>query len=173
MYHFGVGVFFLSLFFAATQPRSFLPAHALSTMQTYQSHTYEDNQLASILIAINKARRVHNLPELHANSALTTVANARAQDMQRNKYYAHLSPVSNQMYYDSLEQQGMRAGYSCENLDLSLSTNPDSYVRDWLDSNKGHKDCLLHESISQIGLAVTTVNLDGTNKQLVVAIHKE
>ncbi len=131
----------------------------------------EDEQLevGKILSLVNDQRKQHNLPPLVENPRLTAIAQARADDMANNQYYAHQSPKG-QYYYDLFPEHGFTSEYSCENLDVEFTTDETVYVNDWLESNKGHKECMLNKKATQAGYAVALFG-GSKNIYVVVAIH--
>lgn len=126
---------------------------------------------------INKIRQENGLPKLIRSRVLANIAQQRAQDMAENKYYAHQSP-SGAYFYDFFSQHNYAAGYSCENLDLEFSRDPDIYVNAWLASKNGHRECLLNPKVIEAGYASvqvstsTETNID-VPSYIVVAIYAE
>jgi uncharacterized protein YkwD len=157
---------------ASVQPRGFVNPTVYAKQGTPSFQLQHENT-TQLLNGINSERTKHGLTALLADESLTTVAKQRANSMHAGKYYAHQDPITGDFYYDLLGRQGVRYGYSCENLDLSTSVNPSSYVADWLSSNKGHKDCMLNKSVSKIGLAIMHTQTFGEQQYIVVAIHQE
>lgn len=121
--------------------------------------------------AVNQARTAQGLPVLQKDAALTRVAQERAADMQKRAYYAHKNP-DGLMYYDILFQQRVGFNYSCENLDLQFITPTANFVNDWMNSNTGHRECMLNVTADRAGYAITTIDMDnGASAYIVVAIH--
>lgn len=127
-----------------------------------------------MLTLTNQTRKDSDLPALSPNSTLTSIAQQRADDMAARRYYAHRSPDGT-YYYNSLESTQFKQSYSCENLGMDSTVSADTYVSQWLASNKGHKECLLNSTINQVGYGVAEVSFDPAqvdNKTyIVVAIH--
>lgn len=85
---------------------------------------------------VNEARKAEGLKPLVPNSKLTEVAEARAYDMAKNKYYGQKDKDGN--FFDALfASRGFSTDYSCENLDLEFTTEAQSYVEDWLTAPSG------------------------------------
>ncbi len=127
-----------------------------------------------LLKEINSSRIASNLEPVSVDPVLTATAQERIEDMRQNKYYAHQSPVSGLHYYDLLESRDARVNFSCENLNLSTSATPNSYVNDWLKSRAGHKECMLSPSTTKIGAAIAPMHLGGVAPQyVVVTIYQE
>lgn len=128
-----------------------------------------------ILRLVNLERQALGIAELTADPALTAVAEERAEDMVLNQYYAHQSPDGT-FYSDLFAQHDFSAGYSCENLNIEFTLDERQYIDDWLNSDKGHKECLLNDRVTKAGYAVGVFNdpdKDGSTVRsyIVVAIH--
>jgi len=125
---------------------------------------------------VNAKRVQANLNPLVRNSVLTELANERARDMSANEYYSHINGQG-LYFYDLLKSKNYSVGFACENLDLSYSSSEASYVADWMNSNAGHRECLLNEKITDAGYALVSYipNSRTSDEQayLVVAIHAE
>jgi uncharacterized protein YkwD len=124
---------------------------------------------------INRTRIASELPTLNPDANLAELAQARAQDMAQNGYYAHLSPQGS-YYYDDFETYGITAGYSCENLDMLDDTRSQQVVDDWLQSRRGHRECVLDQRITHAGYATAVIegaDAEGNTTQtsIVVAVY--
>jgi uncharacterized protein YkwD len=160
-----------------------VPSHQLSTaMPLNASQPITSFPVAvglpdpnAVFDAVNQTRVTNGLPSLQKDATLSRIAQQRAMDMQQNSYYAHKSP-DGKFYYDLLYEQQIGFNYSCENLDLQFTTTPNDYVSDWMNSNKGHRECLLNDSINRAGYAVALVNTgsytaNNVPTYIIVAIH--
>lgn len=124
---------------------------------------------------VNQRRSEAGLTRLRANTKLAELARARAEDMAGRNYYAHRNPEG-QYYYDLLNGTGFDKNlYSCENLDLQFTDTPGQYVADWMDSNKGHRECLLAARATDAGYASVATHQFGSDRTayIVVAIHAQ
>ena len=110
-------------------------------------------EINRIFQLVNEQRVQQGLTPLIENPRLTAIAQARVDDMATNQYYAHKDPEG-RYYYDLLTSKGFNADYSCENLNVEFTTDEWAYVNDWLQSTKGHKECMLDKRITQAGYAV-------------------
>lgn len=126
-------------------------------------------ELAQIFQLVNEQRKQAGLAPLVENPKLTAVAQARAEDMAKNQYYSHVDPQG-KYYYDLFAKRGFNADYSCENLDVEFTTDEWRYVSDWLESTKGHKECMLNNRVSQAGYGLSLFG-DSDDIYLVVGIH--
>ncbi len=130
-------------------------------------------QITDIFAQVNAERaRVGRAP-LTADPVLTELAQARAASMTTHHYYGHHDPSGN-TFGDMLRASGSSITYGCENLDLQFVTDPSKYVSDWMNSTKGHRECLLQDRASRAGYAVTEIAPFGgesVKTYVVVAIH--
>ena len=124
---------------------------------------------------VNAIRVESGLEPLTPNTKLAEVAEARAKDMSNRGYYAHKSPDG--LYYYDYLKDGFSSGssYSCENLDLGFTLSADTYVSDWLNSDKGHRKCMLENRVTDAGYAVATIDKlsGGQPAYVIVAIHAQ
>lgn len=129
----------------------------------------------AILEKVNLVRSENGLSPLRPNIRLSEIAQSRAKDMSDRGYYAHKNPDG--LYYYDFLKDGFSSGssYSCENLDLGFTLLTDTYVSDWLNSDKGHRKCLLEDRVTDAGYAVATIDkLSGSQTAyVVVAIHAQ
>ena len=101
-----------------------------------------------LLIEINKVRNENGLTLLTENEQAMFVAKARVSDMVINQYYAHTSPKTGAVFSDYFEYVPAQ---SCENLQLGYSGSVSDTVQEWMDSNLGHRECLLNPNLRYIG----------------------
>jgi uncharacterized protein YkwD len=121
---------------------------------------------------INEQRASVGAASVVPSATLADEARRRADEMQRELFYAHENPETGMVFSDALRQSGVSYGYACENLNLTFSTQAHLTVRDWLGSNAGHKECLLNEQVTHIGIATIDFPLpDGQPAYITVAIQ--
>lgn len=128
-----------------------------------------------LISEVNKVRLGAGMQPLRPDNSLSDIARQRAADMSVRQYYSHKSP-GGLYYYDLMAAKSMNPGYSCENLDLVFAYSESGVISDWLNSTKGHKECMLKPDAYKTGLAIvpfTTTQENGPDKNiyLVVAIH--
>lgn len=123
---------------------------------------------------VNAQRAAKGLHPLERNQDLARVAQERAVDMQTKRYYAHQSPTGD-YFYNLLDPVAYNGVYACENLDLQATLDTQTYINDWLQSKKGHRECMLNEAVLQAGYAVAVITLPkvktNATMYVVVAIH--
>lgn len=147
---FVLGVGFLGLaaavvFFTDTRQVKFTPLPTIA-------HTTEVPDTGELLRRINEERAKNNKAELVTDGRLQTVAEERLKDMVVNQRYSHKT-LEGKYYYDMLPEQGYASSYSCENLDIENSAEPIKFVHSWLSSGAGHKECMLNDKVSKVGIA--------------------
>lgn len=124
-----------------------------------------------VLKLVNFEREIAGRKALVTDRRITGIAQARLDDMVKNQYYAHLNP-DGKYFYDLFADYKIATDYSCENLDIQFTTDERRYVHDWMESTKGHKECLLNKDITNAGYAVGLFSSGaGHNIYLVVGIH--
>lgn len=131
----------------------------------------------AIFDLVNLERAREGAPLLVKDTQLTAIAEQRAQDMAIHSYYAHKG--SDGKFFDQLaKEQGIAMQYGCENLDLQFSVMPEIYIKDWLNSKAGHRECLLDDRVTHAGYAVTQYAASGQAPNapptyIVIAIHAQ
>ncbi|MCA1807628.1 MAG: CAP domain-containing protein [Actinobacteria bacterium] len=171
------GVIFMSLaIFEQLQSTTKAQDKASQAVLAETTHTFQsaDDRLDTndVLARVNNQRIQTGLSPLLANAELEQVAQERADDMQREDYYAHQNPNSDEQFSDLLRKQQIAYTSACENLNMTFHTQVDAIVVDWLQSNAGHRECMLAADISQAGYAVARIRLDGNQTAyIVVGIH--
>lgn len=111
---------------------------------------------------INRVRFENGVNPLSIDNSLNTIALERTKDMVNNNYYAHQSP--NGTYFsDLMKRDGISYNFACENLDLAFSGAESTYVKDWLESTKGHRECLLSDKVTKVGVAADSMAVTGAS----------
>lgn len=146
---------------AAANTVAGIPAEEATPEEYNQPQGMPD--INTIFDKINAERTSRGLKPVERDATLTAVAQQRAKDMADNHYYAHESP-SGKYFYDIFKEYDYTVRYGCENLDLQFEIAADIYVQDWLNS-KSHRECMLTESITRVGSAVTTITSPGQTKK--------
>lgn len=164
----------LSVSFVQAEASSDLNQTVLSaSTSNVPAPQYAEVQLQELAQKINQVRAEKGLQPLKQSSALDSVADARAEDMAKNAYYAHRSP-SGQFFDDVMKSQGIKVGtYACENLNMAEAADAENFVQTWL-ASKPHKDCLLDRRITSAGYAIAKIHVSNgvpINQYVVVAIY--
>ena len=124
-----------------------------------------DIKINDLLLYTNELREKNGLNDLTLNDALSKAAQAKANDMFKNDYWAHTSP-SGKEPWDFIIGVGYDYIYAGENLAVDFSKSNDVVVA-W-DNSPSHRDNLLSPKYREIGFAVLDGELQGRKTTLVV-----
>lgn len=113
----------------------------------------------------NIERQKAGLPPLSENNALDKAAEAKAQNMLAENYWAHFAP-SGKTPWDFMLGSGYKFSFAGENLAKNFYNSSD-VVAAWMTSQT-HRDNLLNPKYKDIGIAVMDGNLNGQKTTLVV-----
>lgn len=127
-----------------------------------------DISSAELLSDTNRERQAASLGALTVNPKLNDAAFAKAQDMIKNDYWAHVSPSGTTPWH-WLGNAGYNYTVAGENL---AKNYPDaqSTVNAWMNSQT-HRDNILNEGYQEVGFAVVDGAINGRNTTLVVAFY--
>lgn len=118
-----------------------------------------------VLSAVNAERQSAGLESLKLNDALSAAAQAKANNMIANSYWAHTSP-SGEEPWDFINQSGYRYRKAGENLARNFAATPEM-IEAWLVSPT-HRENLLGAEYQDTGIAVLQGEMDGVPTTLVV-----
>jgi len=141
--------FVLSYAFFATQSSYFLSAI-----------------LPNILVELTNSNRAdEQLPTLRPSVVLNRAAQAKAEDMARNGYFAHTSPAGRDPWYWILQENYIfaRAG---ENLAVNFYGSSE-VVDAWMNSTT-HRKNILNEGFSEIGIGIARGIYKGQDATFIV-----
>jgi uncharacterized protein YkwD len=99
----------------------------------------------------NEYRIANGFDSLKENSVLNQAAAKRVNDMFRKQYFAHVSP-DNKDISDTLKNVDFVYWISGENLALGYFKHSRDLVDAWMQS-KGHRENILNQKYTQIGVA--------------------
>jgi len=120
---------------------------------------------AEVIRLTNIQRANNGLQALKTDAQLSAAAAQKASDMFAKNYWAHISPTGTQPWY-FITQSGYIYRYAGENLARDFA-DPNSVVNAWMNSPT-HRENLLSNRYSDIGVAVVDGNLSGHDTTLVV-----
>jgi len=128
------------------------------------------NFLASVISNVlvdktNEERVFTDLSSLKTNDILELAAKLKAEDMAKKGYFAHTTPEGYDPWY-WLTEAGYNYAAAGENLAVNFSDSED-VVNAWMDS-PGHRDNILHESFTEIGIATAKGEYKGKETIFVV-----
>lgn len=120
---------------------------------------------ADIINLTNERRIAQGVRPVKENALLNAAAAAKAKDMIAQNYWAHFAP-DGKTPWGFISQAGYKYSVAGENLARDFDTSS-AVVVAWMNS-PSHKQNLLDNSFTEIGVAVTEGNLNGVNGSLVV-----
>lgn len=118
-----------------------------------------------IINLTNERRISQGINPVKENTQLSQAAAAKAKDMLDKNYWAHFAP-DGKTPWQFISESGYRYSVAGENLARDFDT-ASAVVVAWMNS-PSHKQNLLDNSFTEIGVAVTEGNLGGVNGSLVV-----
>jgi hypothetical protein len=122
--------------------------------------------LPATLIDLTNTERVQSLESgLIYSEVLTQAAQAKANDMAEHQYFAHTSPSGVEPWY-WFQQAGYAYKHAGENLAIDF-TDSDQVVAAWMNSPK-HRENILNQSYTQIGIAMAQGQYEGHSTTYVV-----
>lgn len=122
--------------------------------------------LPSVLSQLtNEARAAQNLPALTVSPLLNEAAQAKANDMAANGYFAHVSPDGKTPWY-WLQQVGYNYSYAGENLAVNF-TDAQDVSNAWMNSAE-HRANILQANYTEVGTGVAEGMYEG-NEAIFVA----
>ena len=120
---------------------------------------------SEIVRLTNQQRASQGLTALKMDAQLSAAAAQKASDMFAKNYWAHISPTGTQPWY-FITNSGYSYRYAGENLARDFA-DPNSVVNAWMNSPT-HRENVMSNRYSDIGIAVIDGNLDGKDTTLVV-----
>ena len=118
-----------------------------------------------LLNVTNKVRQENGLSALALDSALSQAASNKAADMFAKDYWAHVAP-DGATPWGFIKNSGYVYLYAGENLARGFSNTSD-VVNAWM-ASPSHRDNMLSSNYSDVGFAIATGNLTGSDTVLVV-----
>lgn len=124
--------------------------------------------LPSVVVTLtNLERSDENLTTLRRSDMLDKAARLKAEHMRDNDYFAHFSPegVSPWYWFDTVDYNYLHAG---ENLAVFFDDSGE-VVQAWMDSPL-HRDNILKDEYTEIGVATVEAQYEGYNTVFVVQL---
>jgi uncharacterized YkwD family protein len=122
---------------------------------------YQEKQIANlnpfvkeVVSLVNKERAKKKLPPLKLALDVTRVAQLKAEDMQKNDYYDHVSPVYGDVD-NMLSKFNIKFKYVGENIAGGEMT-PEEVMTDWMNS-PGHRANILDPVYTEIGVGTASI----------------
>ena len=104
-----------------------------------------------ILNLVNKYRKENGLKELKPLFDLQEIAKLKAEDLQKNYYFDHISPILGSPF-EMLMENGVDY-FSIEGENLAGIKTGKKAVTEWIKS-KGHRENILEDKFEYTGIAV-------------------
>lgn len=161
-----IGLFAIAIILA------FIPSiYNLSTNGSMQVLGYATSISVGDLNSMSNTQRTNNgLPALSLNNQLNQAAQAKAQHMFANDYWAHYAPDGTTPW-SFINGAGFSYISAGENLAKNFDTSA-GVVDGWMNS-PGHKANVLNGSYDSVGYAAVNGTLQGTELTLVVAMYAQ
>lgn len=130
-----------------------------------RSHLFGIIEANALVDETNQARTTDNLGTLTVNSLLTAAAQAKANDMVANDYFAHTSPQG-VTPWDWFAKVGYEFSYAGENLAVNFTDSQDVTTA-WMNSPE-HRANILNGTFTEIGIATAQGTYEGKSAIYVV-----
>jgi len=114
-----------------------------------QPGTQENTLEEQVVELVNRERTSRGLSPLTLNPELARVARIKSEDMYRNNYFSHQSPVYGSPF-DMLRSFGIRYTAAAENIARGQTT-AESVMNSWMNS-PGHRENILNSNLTQTGV---------------------
>ncbi len=122
---------------------------------------------SNIIALTNEQRTTANIQEVRESKILDEAAKLKLSDMFDNNYWEHVAPSGKQAW-DFMKEVGYSYEIAGENLAKGYHDSK-STVSAWMDS-QSHRDNLLSQKYSEIGVAVGSGTLNGKPVTLAVQL---
>lgn len=113
---------------------------------------------ANVFSLTNQSRQDFFLATLHYNTALERAAQAKADDMLKNQYFAHNTP-DGRTPWDFFKNAGYNYLVAGENLAVDF-TDSESQESAWMNS-PGHRANILNKNFEEIGIGIAQGEFQG------------
>lgn len=118
------------------------------------SFSFSKDQI-QILKLVNKERITRGLTPLKLNKTLNKLANIKSNDMYKNNYFSHNSPIYGSPF-DLMKKYNVKYMTAAENIAKGQDT-PDYVMKMWMES-KGHKKNILNPRFKEMGISRDNFN---------------
>lgn len=129
-----------------TNPALIYPNQVIIIPQQNPQAAALENQVVEL---VNNERTSRGLRPLTANWQLARVARYKSEDMYRNNYFSHQSPVYGSPF-DMLRSFGISFTAAAENIARGQTT-AQSVMNSWMNSS-GHRANILNSNFTEIGV---------------------
>lgn len=149
------------------KPAPFLFGAFALVMVFFFAPTASASEITSekVVELVNQDRQDHGVESLRMNEALTRAAQAKADDMAKNEYFAHTSPSGVTPWY-WIQESGYDYRSAGENLAIHFM-DAEEQEKAWMESVK-HRENILSSKYQDIGVAVEHIVQNGQPTIIVV-----
>ena len=105
-----------------------------------------------ILKVVNEAREKEGLQPLKYNDKVAAVAQLRADEMNKNKYFEHERP-NHTSWVTAYQELGVDYTIAAENIARGFS-QPETVVAAWM-ASEGHRKNILNPKIEYMGIGIS------------------
>jgi len=128
---------------------------------------YASNITSTQVVSLTNVERSKlGKSSLSLNSTLSKAARAKAEDMFAFDYWAHNNPQTGKQPWAFIREAGYTYRYAGENLARDFGDTPTLMVA-WMNSPT-HRDNIVSDRYTEIGIAVVNGNLQGIDTTLVI-----
>ncbi|MCI8610046.1 MAG: hypothetical protein HFE73_10415 [Firmicutes bacterium] len=121
--------------------------------QDSKPSTSKNTKQSEVVKLVNEQRKAVGLSALKSDSQLQKIAQMKAEDMAKNRYFSHQSPTYGSIF-DMLKKNGVSYKTAGENIARGQKT-AQSVMNDWMKSS-GHKQNILSSGYKKIGVGYAT-----------------
>lgn len=134
--------------------------------QTGSTNLSVSSKSSQVVSLVNEERKKAGLTSLKTDSQLTKLAQLKAEDMAKNKYFSHTSPTYGSAF-NMMKTYGVAYKTAGENIAKGQKTAT-AVMNGWMNS-QGHKANILSSKFTSIGVGYAT---DGNGTAYWVQIFK-
>lgn len=143
----------------------FLTQNTTTKKQAEASDLFTPEQ---VINAVNKERRKVGLPSLTTNTKLMKSAQNKALDMNKNDYFAHISPKDGKKWSDFIKNANYEYLVAGENLAKGFD-DVEIMVDAWMNS-PAHKENIVSQKVDETGVGIFRGTLKGRETVFVVQV---
>lgn len=108
-----------------------------------------------VLNLMNRERKARGMEPLKLDETLNKLAIMKSNDMVKNKYFSHTSPVYGTPY-DMLKKYNVQFMAAAENI-AAGQRDPKTVMRSWM-SSSGHRKNILNPRYTKVGIGKDSSN---------------
>lgn len=131
----------------------------------FAGRVYASMSVNALIDQTNKVRVNNGLSALRVSEKLNAAAYAKAMDMLEKDYWSHTSPKG-KTPWDFISEAGYAYEAAGENLAKGFKNDGD-VINGWLNSQY-HRDNIMSDDYTEIGIAVVSGDFNGKNTTIVV-----